>query len=197
MTEKELLARIQDGDETAFLEIYQRWQGILYRFGWQMTGSAALAEDLTQDVFLLILRGKLSFNPSKGSFSSFIYGVARNLALKALRKNRKLFDMSTLFEKDRMQRELPNPFLELAKDESASQVRRCILSLPEQYREVIVLCDLHEKSYAEVAEITSTAIGTVRSRLHRGRELLLQKMQHDKKTVPEQKGGSRYEIPAL
>ena len=194
---QELLKRIAEADETAFLELYNAWQGAVYRFAWQMTGSRSMAEDIVQDVFLLLIRKKLHFDPAKGTFSSFIYGVARNLSLKNLRKNQRFAGVLSLFQDRKEDSGVADPLINLTEIESAANLRKCILTLPTQYREMIVLCDLHELTYAEAAEITGCAIGTVRSRLHRGRELLLQKMSAERMTGEKRKGGTPYEIPAL
>jgi len=195
---QELLKRIAEADESAFLELYHAWQGVVYRFAWQMTGSTSMAEDIVQDVFLLLIRKKLHFDPARGTFSSFIYGVARNLSLKSLRKNNRFSGILQLFH-DRQESNtlVADPLRNLTEVESAANLRKCILTLPTQYREMIVLCDLHELSYAEAAEITGRAIGTVRSRLHRGRELLLHKLRADRNSGEKSKGGTPYEIPAL
>jgi RNA polymerase sigma-70 factor (ECF subfamily) len=195
---QELLKRIAEADESAFLELYNAWQGVVYRFAWQMTGSSSMAEDIVQDVFLLLIRKKLHFDPAKGTFSSFIYGVARNLSLKSLRKNHRFSGILQLFrDRDEGNRRVADPLISLTEVETAANLRKCILTLPTQYREMIVLCDLHELSYAEAAEITGCAIGTVRSRLHRGRVLLLQKLNAERKIGEKSKGGTPYEIPAL
>jgi RNA polymerase sigma-70 factor (ECF subfamily) len=196
---RELLLRIQEGDEPAFLEVYNRWSKPLFQFSWQMTGSTSSAEDITQEIFLLLIRKKLNFDPAKGSFSSFIYGVARNLSLKAARKERQFLGLfQGAGDTNREQPGIQNPLFQLANTEAATMIRKCILSLPPQYREVVILCDLQEMSYAEAAEITGSAIGTVRSRLHRGRDLLSQKLgargRSDQKSST---GGTPYEIPAL
>lgn len=195
---QELLEKIAEADESAFLELYNAWQSVVYRFAWQMTGSTSMAEDIVQDVFLLMIRKKLHFDPAKGTFSSFIYGVARNLSLKSLRKNQRFAGILQLFQ-DRHEGKttVADPLMSLGEVESAAHLRKCILTLPAQYREMIVLCDLNELSYAEAAEITGCAIGTVRSRLHRGRELLVQKLNAGRNTGEKSKGGTPYEIPAL
>ena len=195
---QELLKRIAEADESAFLELYSAWQGAVFRFAWQMTGSASMAEDIVQDVFLLLIRNKLHFDPAKGSFSSFIYGVARNLSLKSLRKHQRFAGILQLFQnRQEGNTRMPDPLSSLTEMESAVHLRKCILTLPTQYREMVVLCDLHEFSYAEAAEITGCAIGTVRSRLHRGRELLFQNLSAEQINGEKRKGGTPYEIPAL
>jgi RNA polymerase sigma-70 factor, ECF subfamily len=195
---QELLKKIAEADESAFVELYNAWQSAVYRFAWQMTGSTSMAEDIVQDVFLLMIRKKLHFDPAKGTFSSFIYGVARNLSLKSLRKNQRFAGILQLFQdRHESKTNVADPLMSLSEVESAAHLRKCILTLPAQYREMIVLCDLHELSYAEAAEITGCAIGTVRSRLHRGRELLVQKISAGRNTGEKSKGGTPYEIPAL
>ena len=190
---QELLKRIAEADESAFLELYNAWQGAVYRFAWQMTGSRSMAEDIVQDVFLLLIRKKLHFDPAKGTFSSFMYGVARNLSLKSLRKNQRFAGILRLFQnRQEVNTWADDPLVSLTEVESAASLRKCILTLPTQYREMIVLCDLHEFSYAQAAEITGCAIGTVRSRLHRGRELLLQKLSVERITSKKRKGGTPY-----
>jgi RNA polymerase sigma-70 factor, ECF subfamily len=193
----QLLKRIEQGDERAFLELYNRWSRNVYKFAWQMTGSTSMAEDITQDVFLLMIRNGLRFDPLKGAFSSFLYGVARNLSLRAIRKNQRFFGILEMFEFQRQSQNVVDPLIELTTSESTVNLRKCILSLPAQYREVVILCDLHELTYEEAAEITRSAIGTVRSRLHRGRELLLQKMRGAGQSSNQKKGGALHEIPAL
>ena len=191
-----LLERAKNGEEQAFLELYDRWKGIVFRFACQMAASSSLAEDITQEVFLLVLRGRCHYDPVRGSFTSFIYGVARNVALKHLRKDQKVFGILHWFDNLRLERKVADPLFQLTGNEAAAQLRRCIQSLPAQFREVIVLCDLHELSYAEVATITGSAIGTVRSRLHRGRELLIEKMRNSELNQ-KNPGGNPHEIPAL
>jgi RNA polymerase sigma-70 factor, ECF subfamily len=196
-SELKLISRMTMGDEQAFLELYNTWQGSIYRFAWQMTGSTNLAEDITQDVFMLLIRKKLHFDPSRGSFSSFIYGVARNLALRSLRKDRRFSGIMEAFGNQQSRETAENPLAQLTDEETANNLRRCVLSLPAKYREMIVLCDLHEMSYAEAAEVTNCSVGTVRSRLHRGRDLLVKKMQTSHDRAKKNEGGAPYEIPTF
>jgi RNA polymerase sigma-70 factor (ECF subfamily) len=199
MTENELLARIRSGDENAFLEIYNSWQNTIFRFAMQMTGSKSMAEDITQEVFLLLIRKNVKFDPGKGTFSSFLYGIARNFSLRALRKNFRYHSVLPIFKNQQHEEPVAenNPLTELSDNETTANLRRCILSLPPRYREVIVLCDLHELTYAEAAGAIKTEIGTIRSRLHRGREILAQKLRWSARPQRENQGGNHYELPAL
>ena len=178
-SDNELLRLMQNGDEAAFVQLYRRCHPGIYRFLLQMCGSPALAEDVTQEVFLVLIRGTESFDPGRGSLNAFLYGVARNQILHRLRRER--FYVPLEVDGPTEQRSDSKPLEELTQTEMVDSVRKAVLSLPERYREVVVLCDLEELSYVESAEILGCAVGTVRSRLHRARSLLLEKLQPEKK----------------
>lgn len=176
-SDDELLRLMQNGDEDAFVLLYRRCHTGIFRFVLQMCGSPALAEDVTQEVFLVLIRGSESFDSSRGSLNAFLYGVARNQILNRLRRERFYVPL----EPDgSVEQSTSKPLDELTRTEMVDSVRRAVLSLPERYREVVVLCDLEELSYVESAQILGCAVGTVRSRLHRARSLLLEKLQAQK-----------------
>lgn len=167
------------GDERALANLYRRRQGGIYRFALQMCGSQALAEDITQEVFMVLIRDGETFDPNRGSLNAFLVGVARNLLLRRLQRERFYVPMGEDSDEG-----TPDPFLttggpleDLSRIETINSVRTAVLALPERYREVVVLCDLQEMSYVEAAEALSCAVGTVRSRLHRGRALLIEKLR--------------------
>ncbi|HJP91017.1 MAG TPA: RNA polymerase sigma factor [Pyrinomonadaceae bacterium] len=170
--DSELLRSMLAGDEEALALLYQRRQGAIYRFALQMSGSKAIAEDVTQEVFLFLMREGHLFDPAKGSVSAFLFGVARNHVLRRLRVEQLLSPLG-----DDADQEGPCLLEELTRAETIESVRKAILSLPAKYREVVVLCELQDVSYEETAEILGCAIGTVRSRLHRARALLLAKLR--------------------
>ncbi len=91
--EVELLQRMHKGDEDAFLVLYRRWQGGIFRFALQMSGSESIAEDVTQEVFLTLMREPARFDPNRGALSSYLYGISRNLVLQALHKGRLLIPL--------------------------------------------------------------------------------------------------------
>lgn len=179
-SDNELLRLMQTGDEDAFARLYRSRHAGIYRFALQMCGSQALAEDVTQEVFMVLIRRSEIFDPARGSLSAFLYGVARNQILRRLRRER---FYAPLEPGDSDGREAveesasSRPVEELDRTETIESVRRAVLSLPERYREVVVLCDLEELSYAETAEVLGCAVGTVRSRLHRARSLLIEKLR--------------------
>ena len=176
----ELLRSMLAGDEEALSVLYRRRQGAIYRFALQMSGSKTIAEDVTQEVFLFLMREGHLFDPARGSVSAFLFGVARNHVLRRLRVEQHLAPMGDDFDDD-----VPLihaiadvcPLEDLTRAETIESVRKAVLSLPSKYREVVVLCELQDISYEETAEILGCAIGTVRSRLHRARALLLAKLR--------------------
>ncbi len=168
------------GDERALTELYQRRHQSVYRFAFQMSGSTALAEDVTQDVFMMLMRDGQRFDPARGSLNSFLLGVARNFVLRRLRRERFYVAGEVQSENESVATGVADPLNELSRTETIEAVRQAVLALPEKYREALVLCDLEELGYAEAAEILGCAVGTVRSRLHRGRALLLEKLRPDR-----------------
>ncbi len=179
LDDSELLRSMLAGDEEALIVLYRRRQGAIYRFAYQMSGSVTLAEDVTQEVFLFLMREGHVFDPGRGSLSSFLLGVTRNYVLRRLRGDHFLNQSTTELEAEVVDDQIDgsSPLDDLTRAESIESVRKAVLSLPERYREVVVLCELQEMSYAEAAEVLECAIGTVRSRLHRARALLLNKLQ--------------------
>ena len=180
LSDSELLRLMLAGDEEALALLYRRRQGGIYRFALQMSGSKTIAEDVTQDVFLFLMREGHVFDPARGSLSAFLFGVARNHVLRRLRVEHLLAPLGDESDDDvplvHASSELC-PLEDLTRAETIESVRKAVLSLPSKYREVVVLCELQDISYGETAEILGCAIGTVRSRLHRARALLLAKLR--------------------
>ena len=176
----ELLRLMLAGDEEALSVLYRRLQGSIYRFALQMSGSKTIAEDVTQEVFLFLMRDGHVFDPARGSVSAFLFGVARNHVLRRLRVEQQLAPLGDDFDDDVSVLHASTeicPLEDLTRSETIESVRKAVLSLPSRYREVVVLCELQDISYVETAEILGCAIGTVRSRLHRARALLVEKLR--------------------
>src|SRR5215475_8456571 len=170
-SDPELLRRTLAGDEAAFTALYRRRQGAVYRFAMQMTGNVVIAEDVTQEVFMALLEHGARFDASKGALASFLYGIARNLVLRRLERDRGMEPVTEDYSAE------DDVLSDLTRRETIDQVRRAVLSLPESYREVVVLCDLHDVSYQVAAEALDCPVGTVRSRVNRGRAMLAQKLR--------------------
>lgn len=180
LSDSELLRLMLAGDEEALALLYRRRQGGIYRFALQMSGSKSIAEDVTQEVFLFLMREGQVFDPSKGAVSAFLFGVARNHVLRRLRTEHLLAPLNDDADDDVAFSQPAAdmcPLEDLTRAETIEAVRKAVLSLPAKYREVVVLCELQDVSYGETAEILGCAIGTVRSRLHRARALLLAKLR--------------------
>lgn len=177
----QLLSLARAGEETAFATLYRRWQGGLYRFSLRMTSSASIAEDVTQEVFLSLMNGTAHFDPALGTFSSYVYGIARNHVLRRVSRERIFAPILECPEEEprgpyAASTLASDPIGDIVRREQIEALHRAIGSLPLRYREVVVLCELQELGYAEAARVIGCPEGTIRSRLHRARILLLDKL---------------------
>jgi RNA polymerase sigma-70 factor (ECF subfamily) len=181
-TDEELLARLQRGDEAAFVTLYRRRQAAIYRFAMHMSGSATTAEDVTQEVFLALLREECGFDAQRGTLSGYLFGIARKLVLRNLERGRS--DVALESESDEAASPelaiIDDPLIDLTRREGIEALRRAVMALPRRYREVVLLCDLEELDYADAAVALGCPIGTVRSRMHRARALLFEKLNQDR-----------------
>jgi RNA polymerase sigma-70 factor (ECF subfamily) len=202
VTPEALLRRAVAGDEDAFRVLYRQLSGGIFRFALHMAGNPSLAEDVTQEVFLVLIRDPGRFDPSRASLKAFLYGVARNHTLRALEKESRFapyLERGTEPAGEAMEDSLraaaatvaippgiaaslrqdsvPDASDDLIRREEIGRVRRAVLALPPVYREAVVLCDLQELSYEEAAQSLECAPGTLRSRLHRGREMLAERLR--------------------
>ena len=129
-----------------------------------------------------LLREAKTYDPSRGPLASYLYGMARRLVWRHLERNRSHQPL-VMDEAEADDLAVPEQLIsrsetqgDLERDEVIHSVRRAILSLPSGYREAVVLCEFHELSYAEAAQVLGCAVGTVRSRLHRARALLAERL---------------------
>ena len=181
-SDEELLRRMTIGDRAAFELLYDRRQPPVYRFALRMTGSPTLANDITQDVFLDLMRDKTQFDPERGTLAGYLFGMTRHRVLRILSKER----LSVPISNGSSESSEPSyenmfvtedvPLQDLLQKERVDAVRLAVLALPPHYREVVVLCNLHELSYDETASIVGCPVGTVRSRLNRARAILAERL---------------------
>jgi RNA polymerase sigma-70 factor, ECF subfamily len=223
LTDEVLLRRMIAGEEEAFTALYRRRHPAIYRFALRMSGSHAMAEDVTQEVFMALIRDAKRYDPARGPFGAFLFGIARNHLHKRWEAERRLVPSGLggeEFASDgsgdgvegarmRMAMQsgngngaksngngafagaggaannggrgvIPSVPEEFASRETAKIVRKAVQELPENYREAVVLCDLEEMTYEEAAEAAGCPVGTIRSRLHRGRAILMEKLGETK-----------------
>jgi RNA polymerase sigma-70 factor (ECF subfamily) len=174
-TDSELVGIMLGGDREAFAELYRRRHRDVYRFALHMTGAPDLAEDVTQEVFMVLMRKGNEYDEVKGSVNSFLLGVARNYVLRRLRQERYFVSIDDAIG-DTAATDNAGAHETLTRTESILAMHKAVLNLPAHYREAVVLCDLQELSYADAAIVLNCPIGTLRSRLHRARGLLIEKL---------------------
>jgi RNA polymerase sigma-70 factor (ECF subfamily) len=184
LSDEALVNLMREGHEEAFVSLYRRRQPDIYKFVFGMSNSRIVAEDVTQEVFIVLIRQVDRFDQARGSVRSFLFGIARNCLLQHLERERPYVpydeEASENGSSDFRNASLPdtnNQLEELTTAEALDDLRQAVLTLPLKYREAVVLCDLQEMDYVDAAAAMQCPVGTVRSRLHRGRELLLQKLK--------------------
>jgi RNA polymerase sigma-70 factor, ECF subfamily len=187
-----LVERLARGEEQAFLSLYDRHRRSLFRFLMHMTGSVAAAEELTQEVFVVILdhicEGTLrKFDSAKGTLEGYLLGIARNLARQERRIASRTLSLDSVVETPEWNLLLEGLCYEGRKGDAESRLvarselkalYRAILGLPDHYREVVVLCGLQERSYQDAASILQCSEGTIASRMNRAKRLLAAKLRH-------------------
>ena|SRR5215831_1567252 len=174
-TDDDLIAAVAAGEREAFAALYRRRRPDVYRFALHMTGSPAVAEDVAQDVFLAVIKEAGRYTPGRSGVIAWLLGIARNHALRRLTERRH----DPLPEPGREPGVDADPGDAIARAQAVAVLRVALVSLPVVYREAVVLCDLQELSYQEAADAAGCAIGTIRSRLHRGRALLAAALKKD------------------
>jgi RNA polymerase sigma-70 factor (ECF subfamily) len=174
----ELLRALRAGHAPSFAALYRRHQAPLYRFAVLRCGSAASAADVVQELFLGLLSDRFAYDPLRGPLLHYLFGVARLLILKLeapLYRNVPLPDP----DDDMPEEAAPGatePLARLLSDETAEEVRRALAALAPAYRDAVILYEIHELSYRDIAVICDVEIGTVRSRLARGRAALARQL---------------------
>jgi RNA polymerase sigma-70 factor, ECF subfamily len=185
--DEHLLKRMTAGDDEAFRLFYGRHHGSIYRFALHMTGRRESAEEVVQEAFMTLIQKAASFDAERGEPQAFLYGIARNHVRRLLERE---MHYEPLTEENELQ-DVPYGGVngrnghgpqegllgDLSRGETVDQVRRAVTMLPTHYREAITLCDLQGRDYATAAKILDCPIGTVRSRLARGRDILAARLR--------------------
>ena len=176
ITDELLLKKAGEGDQAAFLELYDRYREPIFRFAYRLLGSVEVAEDVTHDCFLSLIRKPENFRPERASLKTYLYAAARNLAMKHFRNQGRETGLEEVSEepKDSPRR---GPLRRLLDEELATQVREAVFSLPPLQREALILFEYEGLSLNEVAEIAGTDVGAIKARLYRAREGLRRILQ--------------------
>jgi RNA polymerase sigma-70 factor (ECF subfamily) len=170
------IERIKKGDAESFARLYNKYRDRVYGFAYRMLGVQSTAEDVTQDVFLVIIRNPEKYEPSRGSMLTFLCAIARNNILNRYR--RRNYETEDVYNEDELSLirndddgEV-NPLSSLIERELAAKVDECIALLPPLQREVIILKKYQELSYQEISLVTGAQVNVVKARLHRARQSL-------------------------
>ena len=180
-SDSDLLRQVHAGTAAAFEALYLRHQGPLFRFALLRCGSVDTAADVVQEVFMGLLTDSFRFDPLRGQLQNFLFGVARNLVMKheAPRQRHSALpdpdEDAGEFELEAASDEA-EPLARMLGNEQAEDVRRALALLPPHYRDAVILYEMHDLSYLEIADICQVDIGTVRSRLSRGRAALAKRL---------------------
>jgi len=180
-SDAELLQLALAGDEDAFLRLYEKLKSGIFRYAFFMTSSKSAAEEVTQEVFLSLLREGRKYRADLGDVGAFAFGIARNIVRRVERRERAYEPLPESHTPEQFSRGLvcePEGLPgQMIRGELVAKVQAAIATLPDHYRQVVVLCDLCEFSYGEAAVRLRCAVGTIRSRLNRAHGLLAQKLK--------------------
>lgn len=188
LSDVELLHRLAGGDEDAFVCLYRRWQTPLHRFAIGMTGSPHTAEDIVQETFMVLMRDAGRYDAGRGPVGAYLRGITRHLVFRRIRRERRFVALAEGFAEslDARLAGAPDPdhAQALMRRDDVRAVQSALLRLTPRLREVLVLCDLNDVSYAEAAATLGVPIGTVRSRLSRARDALAQRLERADRRAP-------------
>ena len=188
-SDAELLELSVAGEESAFLLLYERLKPSIFRYAFYMTNSKTAAEEVTQEVFISLLKDGERYRKARGDVAAFAFGIARNFVRRVQRRERVYQGLPSDEALEKLEGkqilELEVLPAQVIRTQEVAKMRAAIASLPDHYRQVIVLCDLCERSYAEAASRLGCAVGTIRSRLNRAHALLVQKLKQSKKPQTE------------
>ena len=169
-------------------EIVRTHSARVYRLAYRLTGDRHDAEDLTQEVFVRVFRSLASYSP--GTFEGWLHRITTNLFLDgARRRSRIRFDALPDDAGDKLPGQLPSPAVGLDDAMFDADIEAALAELSPDFRVAVVLCDVEGLTYDEIADVLGVKIGTVRSRIHRGRSLLRKALAHRAPTADRTRYG--------
>ncbi len=170
-TDELLLQKAGRGDQAAFLELYDRYREPVFRFAYRLLGSVDIAEDITHDCFLGLIRRPEGFHPERAALKTYLFAIARNLALKHFRSTGRETGLDEMSEEPEVSPRHA-PLRRLLDEELAAKVRDAVFRLPELQREALILFEYEGLSLNEIAAIVEADVGAIKARLYRARESL-------------------------
>jgi RNA polymerase sigma-70 factor, ECF subfamily len=170
-TDELLLKRAGDGEQGAFLELYERHREPIFRFAYRLLGSVELAEDVTHDCFLGLIRKPENFRAELGSLRTYLFACTRNLALKHFRSSGREATLEEVKDEPQVPAK-SQPLGRLLDQELTTHIQEAVLGLPPLQREALILFEYEGLSLNEIAQITGTEVGAIKGRLFRARETL-------------------------
>lgn len=170
-TDELLLQKAGKGDQAAFLELYDRYREPIFRFAYRLLGSVEIAEDITHDCFLSLIRRPDGFRPERAALRTYLFAIARNLALKHFRKTGRETGLDDMTEEPEVSPRQA-PLRRLLDEELTAYVRDAVFRLPPLQREALILYEYEGLSLNEIAAVVDADAGAIKARLYRARESL-------------------------
>jgi RNA polymerase sigma-70 factor, ECF subfamily len=171
MNDESLLKAAADGDEMSFVLLYERHRDVVFRFAYRLLQSVELAEEITHDCFLSLIKKPGLFDAKKASLKTYLCAAARNQAYKRWHKSSPETSLEELSIQPQ-EAEFRSPLRQMMSAEISNVVQTAIAELPPLQREAVILFEFEDLSLAEIAVVVNADVGTVKSRLHRAREKL-------------------------
>jgi RNA polymerase sigma-70 factor (ECF subfamily) len=180
-SDEDLVRGVKEGDLDAFTELVRRHHGSLINFFYRLVWDRHKAEDMAQEVFLRLHRAVETYEP-RARFRTFLFRMARNLWIDGVRAGASRPRVASLDRpagaaaetdlRDLWPAAAPGPADAISRIEEVEAVRRAVMTLPEEYRLVVLLAEFHQMKYAQIAEVLEIPVGTVKSRMHEAVEKL-------------------------
>ena len=171
-SDSDLYRALAQGSDEAMAALYRRHGPLIYRFSLRPCQDRSIAEEVTQDVFLALLRQSDRFDPARAALSTWLCGIARRLVWKQLERRHRHLLVDFPEESIGAESMEDDPGVLLSRKVAVAAVQRGLDSLPVQLKEVIVLCEFEEMKYEDAALVVGVPVGTIRSRLHRAKARL-------------------------
>ena len=170
-TDELLLQKAGKGDQAAFLELYERHREPIFRFAYRLLGSVEIAEDITHDCFLSLIRRPEGYRPERAALRTYLFAIARNLALKHFRSTERETGLEEMTQEPEASPRHA-PLRRLLDEELAAYVRDAVFRLPALQREALILYEYEGLSLNEIAGVVDADVGAVKARMYRARESL-------------------------